>query len=100
MADDHDDEQIAGHTHAHGAADVSGDGPVTPSELLRQALVDDQDPRFPRWLPIPGIVLGAAWAGYQAFAGESGALATAGATAAIVLGTTLVAWFGWQLEID
>lgn len=96
MVNERDDELPAASEHAG----TGSDSPVTPSELLRQALVDDQDPRFPRWLPIPGIVLGVAWAGYQTFAGESGALATAGITGAIVLGTTLVAWFGWQLEID
>lgn len=75
-------------------------GPVTPSELLRQALVDDQDPRFPRWLPLPGAVLGLAWMGYQVAAGDAGLAATAGLSTAIFAGTTLAAWFGWQLEID
>lgn len=77
------------------------DGAVTPRALLRHALVDDQDPRFPRWLPLPGIVLALGWAAFTA--------ATAGADflpavwwpgAAIFAITTLAAWLGWQLEID
>lgn len=75
-------------------------GPVTPGQLLRTALVDDEDPRFPRWLPIPGVLLGLAWAGYQATAGDAGALPTLGVSIAIFAGTTLATWLGWQLEID
>ncbi len=78
----------------------AADGPITPRELLRQALVDDEDPRFPRWLPLPGIVLGVGWAAYQATAGDAGVLPTLGVSAAIAVGTTIAAWFGWQLEID
>ena len=85
-----------------GAArdDAEPSRPVTAGELLRQALVDDEDPRFPRWLPLPGIVLAIAWAAYQATAGAAGVLPTRGVSAAIAVGTTVVAWFGWQLEID
>ena len=83
-----------------GATADSTDAPVTPADLLRQALVDDEDPRFPRWLPLPGIVLGVGWAAYQATAGDAGVLPTAGVSLAIAAGTTLAAWFGWQLEID
>ncbi|MCK9496380.1 MAG: hypothetical protein M0R75_12910 [Dehalococcoidia bacterium] len=76
------------------------DGPVTPRQLLRHALVDDEDPRFPRWLPIPGVLLGLGWAGYQAIAGDAGFLPTLGISGAIFAGTTLATWLGWQLEID
>ena len=79
--------------------------PVTPGELLRQALVDDADPRFPRWLPLPGILLASVWAAFQAATTLPGGLPTLFATlmwpgAAIFAVTTLAAWFGWQLEID
>ncbi len=90
----------AEHTPHDEHATGTAEGPVTPGDLLRQALVDDQDPRFPRWLPLPGIVLGVAWAGYQAVAGDAGLLPTAGVSLAIAAGTTVAAWFGWQLEID
>ncbi|MCK9486235.1 MAG: hypothetical protein M0R73_05950 [Dehalococcoidia bacterium] len=73
---------------------------MTATDLLRQALVDDEDPRFPRWLPIPGIALGVGWAAYQATTGEASLLPTLGISLAIGLGTTVAAWFGWQLEID
>ena len=75
-------------------------GPVTPKQLLRTALVDDEDPRFPGWLPVPGAVLAVGWAGYQATAGDAGVLPTLGISIAIFAGTTLAAWLGWQLEID
>jgi hypothetical protein len=85
---------------AHAGDGRDDAGPVTPTELLRQALVDDEDPRFPRWLPLPGIALALAWAGYQAVAGDAGLLPTLGMSFAIFVGTTVAAWFGWQLEID
>ncbi|MEX2446497.1 MAG: hypothetical protein WD734_04085 [Dehalococcoidia bacterium] len=76
-------------------------GPVTSRDLLRQALVDDADPRFPRWLPLPGIVLAAGWAAYQAAAADAAFLGTlAWPGGAIFVLTTLATWFGWQLEID
>ena len=79
--------------------------PVTPGELLRHALVDDQDPRFPRWLPLPGILVAIAWAAFQATTALPGGLSVFATTlvwpgAAIFAVTTLAAWFGWQLEID
>jgi len=94
-ADEHDEEQAEGDRHGDTSA-----GPVTPGELLRTALVDDQDPRFPSWLPIPGAALALGWAGYQATAGDAGVLPTLGISIAIFAGTTLAAWLGWQLEID
>ncbi len=75
--------------------------PITPGELLKQALVDDDDPRFPRWLPLPGIALALGWAGFTA--------ATAGADflhavlwpgAGIFALTTVATWLGWQLELE
>jgi hypothetical protein len=99
MSNDHEDgpEDDQDDGHRHGGAPA---GPVTPVELLRTALVDDQDPRFPSWLPIPGAVLALGWAGYQATAGDAGVLPTLGISTAIFGGTTLAAWLGWQLEID
>lgn len=77
------------------------EGPVTPRELLRGALVDDADARFPRWLPLPGALLAAGWAGYQTAAVDAGFLPTLlWPGGAIFLLVTLAAWFGWQLEID
>ncbi len=76
------------------------DGPVTPVELLRQALVDDEDPRFPAWLPLPGAGLAIGWAAYQATAGDAGVLPTLGVSTAIFAGITVATWLGWQLEID
>ena len=74
--------------------------PVTPGALLRHALVDGEDPRFPRWLPLPGIVLALGWAAYQAATGGPLLAALLWPGAAIFGLTTLAAWFGWQLEID
>jgi hypothetical protein len=80
---------------------TDGDAPVGASELLKQALVDDQDPRFPRWLPLPGLAAAAGWAAYDAVAMSGDFLATlAWPGVAIFALATLAAWFGWQLEID
>jgi len=85
----------------HDGGDSGQEAPVTPRELLRGALVDEADPRFPRWLPLPGALLAAAWAGYQTAAGDAGFLPTLlWPGVAIFLLTTAAAWFGWQLEID
>lgn len=70
-------------------------------ELLRDALVDDDDPRFPLWLPLPGIAAAAGWALYDANAGGGAFLETLiWPGVGIFLGTTLASWLGWQLDID
>ena len=96
-----------------GTADQSGDAvpasqdptpnetPSGATELLRDALVDDDDPRFPLWLPLPGIVAAAGWALYDASAGGGAFLETLlWPGVAIFAGTTLASWLGWQLDID
>lgn len=84
-----------------GQPDEAGAEPVTAGALLRQALVDDDDPRFPRWLPIPGVALAVGWAAYQSVAETGDFLPTLLWPGAAILGlTTLATWFGWQLEID
>lgn len=96
-AEDDREQDLTEADEGHSSASA---GPVTPRELLRTALVDDQDPRFPRWLPIPGAVLALGWAAYQATTGDAGVLPTLGISGAIFAGATLAAWLGWQLEID
>ena len=62
---------------------------------------DDDDPRFPRWLPLPGIVLALGWAAFSAATDGASFLAVAlWPGAAIFALTTLATWLGWQLEID
>lgn len=75
--------------------------PSGATELLRDALVDDDDPRFPFWLPLPGILLASGWALYDASAAGGSFLPTLlwPGAAIFVLGT-LAAWLGWQLDID
>lgn len=70
-------------------------------ELIRDALVDDDDPRFPLWLPLPGIAAAAGWAFYDASAGGGAVLETLiWPGAGIFVGTTIASWLGWQLDID
>lgn len=80
-------------------------------DLLRQALVNDDDPRFPWWLPVPGVLLAVLWAGWRAVS-ASAAGAEAGAGLDMFLSTlmwpgvgifaltSVATWAGWQLEID
>jgi hypothetical protein len=76
-------------------------GRLGAGDLLRQALVDEQDPRFPWWLPLPGLLAALTWAGYQAATGAAGFLPTLLWPGLAVLAiVTAVAWFGWQLDID
>lgn len=81
-------------------------------ELLRHALVNDDDPRFPWWLPLPGIILALLWAGWQAASASAVPDIEAGPGmrvflqtlvwpgAGIFLLTCVATWAGWQLEID
>jgi hypothetical protein len=69
--------------------------------LLRAAFVDDEDPRFPWWLPLPGLLAVIGWAAYEAVTGAGALLPTAlWPGAAIFVLVTVVAFFGWQLDID
>jgi hypothetical protein len=74
---------------------------ISARELLRTAFVNDDDPRFPPWLPIPGLIAVLGWAGYQQFTGAGAFLPTAlWPGGAIFVLVSLAAWLGWQLEID
>ena len=85
---------------------------VTPRELLRHALVNDDDPRFPWWLPLPGLVLAALWAAYRAASSTVGADPSGASPLEVFVGAMLwpgaaifvlgavATWAGWQLEID
>ena len=95
---------------AEQTPDSAAEAPPSASELLRTALVNDDDPRFPWWLPLPGLALALAWAGYRAassaaVAGGAEPLATLLETLlwpgiGIFVLTSAATWFGWQLEID
>lgn len=77
------------------------DRSVTSTALLKDALVDDADPRFPRWLPLPGIALALGWAGFTtATAGADFMQAVMWPGAGIFALTTLATWLGWQLELE
>ncbi len=74
-------------------------------DLARSALVNDDDPRFPWWLPLPGAALALCWGAWQAVSSDGGAgAAFVGAILwpgpAIVVLATLATFLGWQLEID
>ncbi|MFA7249012.1 MAG: hypothetical protein WC273_05205 [Dehalococcoidia bacterium] len=101
MSDEHEAHDGRSEPGARGHVRRDAPDAVTPADLLRQALVDDDDPRFPRWLPLPGIALALGWAGFTA--------ATAGADflhavlwpgAPIFALTTIATWLGWQLELE
>ena len=85
-----------------GAEDEGGTRPGV-RELLRGALVDDEDPRFPWWMPLPGLLLALAWAGYEGVVGGGAAefarnLLWPGA--GLFVFATAATFFGWQLDID
>ncbi len=94
---------------------TDADGPTeapTARELLRHALVNEDDPRFPWWLPVPGIILALLWAGWRTASASAGPDAGSVASldvflqtllwpgAGIFLLTSAATWAGWQLEID
>lgn len=66
---------------------------------------DNDDPIFPRWLPLPGLLLTLLWALYQGTAAESDATSHIMRTlawpgAAIFVLTTITTYFGWRLDLD
>ena len=72
-------------------------------DLLRHALVSDEDPRLPWWLPLPGISLALGWAAYEGVAGGGmsqflDTLLWPGAGLLVLV--TVAVFFGWQLDID
>jgi hypothetical protein len=76
-------------------------GELGATEILRGAFVDDGDPRFPLWLPIPAILVTAGWAFYDAIAASGDFLPTLlWPGIAIFIGTIIATWLGWQLDID
>ena len=90
-----------------GGADAGREPPgrTRARDLLRSALVNDDDPRFPWWLPLPGVALALAWGAWRAVGAEDAAgSALVGALLwpgpAIVALATLATFLGWQLEID
>lgn len=89
---------------AGGAAEGEASPAATGSgavELIRDALVDDDDPRFPIWLPFPGVAAAAGWALYDASANGGAFLETlVWPGLGIFVGTTIASWLGWQLDID
>jgi hypothetical protein len=72
---------------------------------LRSAMLEDGQPSFPWWLPLPGTAFALLWAAYQAASSEGGAGAAFLETllwpgAAIFVLTTVISYFGWRLDLD
>lgn len=90
------------------AADGStqGDGERRPSAhrdggRLRPATLADGQPRFPWWLPLPGVALAAVWAAYQGVTGGGAILeALLWPGGGIFVVTTLTTYLGWRLDLD
>lgn len=77
------------------------DRSVTTTALLKDALVDDDDPRFPPWLPLPGVAFALGWAVFtNATAGADFLHAVVWPGAGIFALTTVATWLGWQLELE
>lgn len=102
---------MAMHGRAGGsmAADKSQGLEAEPDEpldgTLRSAMLEDGQPSFPWWLPLPGLLLAVAWAVYRAAGAEEDAgrllldtLLWPGV--AIFALTTVTTYFGWRLDLD
>ncbi|MEI6136892.1 MAG: hypothetical protein WCQ48_05685 [Chloroflexota bacterium] len=96
-----DEEEPEGVGPPEHVRRLDPDRRVTTAALLKDALVDDDDPRFPRWLPLPGVILAIGWAGLTAStAGADFAHAILWPGAGIFALTTVATWLGWQLELE
>jgi hypothetical protein len=72
-------------------------------DLLRSALVNDDDRRIPWWLPLPGLGIALAWASYEGTVGGGFSVFLSTALwpgAGLFLFGTIATVFGWQLDID
>ena len=84
----------------HGQRERGSDG------RLRPAMFDDaEEPRFPWWLPLPGLGLALLWAAYQGVAAAGPAAPEVASRLLwpglpIFLATTVTAYFGWRLDLD
>ena len=78
---------------------------VEISQIVKDALVDAADSRFPMWLPLPGLIISLATSFYLYLA--QGNEVTAGIMSYIIwpgvpilVVVTVITWLGWQLDID
>ncbi|HJM89200.1 MAG TPA: hypothetical protein QF624_06190 [Dehalococcoidia bacterium] len=74
-----------------------------PRDLVQGALVNDDDPRFPWWVPLPGLTLALTWAAYEGVMdGDASVffstLLWPGAALVVLIG--IATFLGWQLDID
>jgi hypothetical protein len=95
---------MAADTQDHEARAAAEDE-ASEAGRLRSAMLDDGQPRFPLWLPLPGIALVLLWAAYRAVSAEEPGGAIFLETvlwpgAAILVLTTITAYFGWRLDLD
>lgn len=101
------DARVSGTPRADstpGAAEPGGE-PLHGLGIRSATFQDHDDPAFPRWLPLPGLVVALLWALYQGTVVEGHAAAHVLRTlawpgAAIFLLTTVTAYFGWRLDLD
>lgn len=91
----------AEHSHIDGEpeSDEAADG------TLRSAMLEDGQPSFPWWLPLPGVLLTLAWAAYRAVGAEEDGGSVLLETLlwpglAIFVLTTVTTYFGWRLDLD
>ena len=75
------------------------------SQIIKDALVDAADSRFPAWLPLPGLMISLATSFYLYLA--QGNEVTVGIMSYIIwpgipilVVVTVITWLGWQLDID
>ena len=78
---------------------------VEISQIIKDALVDAADSRFPVWLLLPGLIISLATSSYLYLA--QGNEITVGIMSYIIwpgvpilVVVTVITWLGWQLDID
>ena len=70
-------------------------------EFLKTILVNDDDPRFPIWLPIPALFVTLGCTFYAVTTSSIGFFESLIWPGSAIFFCTLVAtWLGWQIDID
>ena len=70
-------------------------------EFLKIILVNNDDPRFPIWLPIPALFATFGWVFYSITTGSAEFFETLIWPGSVIFFCTLIAtWLGWQIDID
>lgn len=92
---------------ADGGPDAGAERPAGRRGRIRSPLLDDGQPAFRWWLPLPGAALALLWALWRGLTADAGGGAAGEFLAqllwpglAIFAAAAAAAWLGWRIDLD